>query len=128
MVKDKFSFGSSPKMREVPPGTEARFRFNGPAEIVDTEWGEKYSFPIVLISHDSYDALPIDCNWESKSMVAKEVYNAITKKNPICALCRAEKPYHSVKRYPHGLMMCVKCQDVMLDLAEEAITLQRYRC
>ena len=46
----------------------------------------------------------------------------------ICALCRAEKPYHSVKRYPHGLMMCVKCQDVMLDLAEEAIALQRYRC
>ena len=76
MVKDKFSFGSNPKMREVPPGTEARFRFNGPAEIVDTEWGEKYSFPIVLISHDSYDSLPIDCQWESKSMVAKEVFNA----------------------------------------------------
>jgi hypothetical protein len=79
--KDKFSFGSNPKMREVPPGTEARFRFNGPAEIVETEWGEKYSFPIILISHDSYDSLPIDCNWESKSMVAKEVYNAINKKN-----------------------------------------------
>ena len=82
MTEKKFSFGTNPKMREVPPGTEARFRFNGPAEIVDTEWGEKYSFPIVLISHDSYDSLPIDCNWESKSMVAKEVYNAITKKNP----------------------------------------------
>ena len=82
MVKDKFSFGSSPKIREVPPGTEAKFRFNGEPSIVETEWGEKYSFPIVLISHDSYDSLPIDCNWESKSMVAKEVYNAITKKNP----------------------------------------------
>ena len=76
MVKDKFSFGSNPKMREVPPGTEAKFRFNGEPSIVETEWGEKYSFPIVLISHDSYDSLPIDCNWESKSMVAKEVFNA----------------------------------------------------
>ena len=46
----------------------------------------------------------------------------------ICSLCRAEKPYHSVKRYPPGLCLCVKCQDVVLDLAEEAITLQRYRC
>ena len=79
--KTKFSFGSNPKMREVPPRTEARFRFNGPAEIVDTEWGEKYSFPIVLISHDSYDSLPIECQWESKSIVAKEVYNAINKKD-----------------------------------------------
>jgi len=76
MAEKKFSFGSSPKMREVPPGTEAKFQFNGAPSIVETEWGEKYSFPIVLISHDSYDTLPIDCNWESKSMVAKEVFNA----------------------------------------------------
>ena len=76
MAKAKFSFGSNPKMREVPPGTEAKFQFNGAPSIVDTEWGEKYSFPIVLISHDSYDTLPIDCNWESKSRVAKEVYDA----------------------------------------------------
>jgi hypothetical protein len=80
MVKDtKFSFGSNPKMREVPPGTEAKFQFNGAPSIVETEWGEKYSFPIILISHDSYDSLPIDCQWESKSMVAKEVYNAYIK-------------------------------------------------
>ena len=46
----------------------------------------------------------------------------------ICSLCRAEKHYHSVKRYPHRLQLCIKCQDVILDLAEEAITLQRYRC
>ena len=63
-------------MREVPPGTEAKFQFGGAPSLVETEWGEKYSFPIVLISHDSYDSLPIDCNWESKSMVAKEVFNA----------------------------------------------------
>ena len=76
MVKDKFTFGSDPKMREVPPGTEAKFQFGGAPSLVETEWGEKYSFPIVLFSHDSYDSLPINCSWESKSMVAKEVYNA----------------------------------------------------
>ena len=79
MVKDKFSFGSNPSMREVPPGTEAKFQFTGPVEIIDTEWGEKYRFPILLISHDSYDSLPIKCNWESKSQVAKELYVAYTK-------------------------------------------------
>jgi hypothetical protein len=76
MVKDKFSFGTNPSMREVPPGTEAKFQFNGDPTLVDTEWGQKYSFPILLISHDSYDSLPIKCNWESKSMVAKEVFTA----------------------------------------------------
>ena len=60
-------------MREVPPGTEAKFRFNGAPSIVETEWGEKYSFPIVLISHDSYDSLPIELVWESKSQCDKQV-------------------------------------------------------
>jgi hypothetical protein len=78
--KDKFSFGSNPKMREVPPGTEAKFQFNGKPSIVETEWGEKFSFPIILISHDSYDTLPFDCNWESKSLVAKEVFQAYEEK------------------------------------------------
>ena len=68
-------------MREVPPGTEAKFSFTGDPEMIDTEWGEKYSFPILLISHDSYDTLPIKCNWESKCMVAKELWNECTKKD-----------------------------------------------
>ena len=78
--KDKFTFGSDPKMREVPPGTEAKFQFGGAPSIVETEWGEKYSFPIVLFSHDSYESFPINLVWESKSMVAKEVYDAYNNK------------------------------------------------
>ena len=75
MVKDtKFSFGSNPKMLEVPLGKNARFKFVGKPKIVETEWGEKYSFPISLLSHDSYDSFPIKCDWESKSQVAKELY------------------------------------------------------
>ena len=35
-------------------------------------------------------------------------------------LCQAEKQYYKVKRYPHGLQLCNKCQDAMMDLAEEA--------
>ena len=79
MTEKKFSFGTNPSMREVPPGTEAKFSFNGLPTLVETEWGQKYSFPIILISHDSYDSLPIKCNWESKSMVAKEIHVAYNK-------------------------------------------------
>ena len=79
MEKGKFSFGSEPSMREVPLTEAATLKFNGKPKLVETEWGEKYSFPIVLISHDSYDSLPINCQWESKSQVAKEVYNVYNK-------------------------------------------------
>ena len=79
MEKDKFSFGSEPSMREVPRTEAATLKFNGKPTLVETEWGEKYSFPITLLSHPSYDTLPIKCNWESKCMVAKELYNAYTQ-------------------------------------------------
>lgn len=45
-----------------------------------------------------------------------------------CSLCLRHTDYRFVKKYSHGLKMCAKCQHVMMDLAEEAITLQRYRC
>lgn len=74
--KDKFSFGSQPSMREVPLTEAATLKFTGAPKLIDTEWGQKYSFPITLLSHPSYDTLPINCNWESKCQVAKELWNA----------------------------------------------------
>tara|TARA_Y100001963_G_scaffold110631_1_gene152987 strand:+ start:704 stop:1042 length:339 start_codon:yes stop_codon:yes gene_type:complete len=75
MSQKKFSFGSEPNMKEVPLTEDATLKFNGKPKLVETEWGEKYSFPITLLTHPSYDvALPINCNWESKCMVAKELW------------------------------------------------------
>ena len=79
--KDKFSFGSQPSMREVPLTEAATLKFNGDPTLVETEWGQKYSFPISLLSHPSYETLPINCNWESKCMVAKELFTAYKKEN-----------------------------------------------
>ena len=76
MTKKKFSFGSAPSMREVPLTEAATLKFNGKPKSIETEWGEKYSFPITLLTHPSYETLPINCNWESKCMVAKEIWNA----------------------------------------------------
>ena len=80
---ENFSFGSKPRMKEVPPGTEAIFSFNGEPEIVEKEYGEKFSFPITLISHDSHPLLedgPMNMTWESKCQAAKQLYNDLNDK------------------------------------------------
>jgi len=98
--KSKFSFGSIPVMREVPPGMDARFRFTGPGKIVDTEqYGEKLSFPISLSFHPSYDTLAplpdnvvdrdkkeaelegqtIECNWQTKCQSAKQLMKQLNE-------------------------------------------------
>ena len=41
MENIEFGFGNKPRMKEVPPGTEAIFRFNGKPEIIETDYGEK---------------------------------------------------------------------------------------
>jgi len=78
-----FGFGSRPYMKEVPPTKEAIFSFRGQPEIVETEYGEKYSFPIILISHPSYETLPQEMEWQSKCMSARQLYDGLnaTKKD-----------------------------------------------
>jgi len=80
-MNDKsFGFGSKPCMKEVPPGQTAVFSFRGDPELIETEFGEKYSFPITLISHPSYPLLadgPMDMDWQSKCQSAKQVYTGL---------------------------------------------------
>ena len=64
-------------MKEVPPGATAVFTFRGLPELVETDYGEKYSFPITLISHPSYDTLPLDMDWQSKCQSAKQIWNIL---------------------------------------------------
>ena len=102
MTEKKFSFGSEPSMKEVPLGEAATLKFNGKPKLVETEWGEKYSFPIILISHDSYDSLPIKCNWESKSMVAKEVFEVFNKGDNKEFITAYEKSEWQLTRFDTG--------------------------
>jgi hypothetical protein len=83
MTNDTFGFGSKPCMKEVPAGAKAVFSFRGDPELVETEYGEKYSFPITLISHPSYDTLPLDMDWQSKCQSAKQVYRGLIEHNTI---------------------------------------------
>ena len=81
-MNDKsFGFGTKPSMKEVPAGQHATFTFVGEPELVETEWGEKYSFPINLISHSSYDTLPLKMTWQSKCQSAKQLFNGLNDKD-----------------------------------------------
>jgi len=76
-----FGFGSKPCMKEVPPGATAVFSFRGDPELVETEYGEKYSFPITLISHPSYDTLPLKMDWQSKCASAKQLFTSLNEES-----------------------------------------------
>jgi hypothetical protein len=76
---DTFGFGTKPCMKEVPAGLTAVFSFKELPTIVETEYGEKYSYPIVLIEHPSYDTLPLNMIWQSKCQSAKQLYNGLAK-------------------------------------------------
>ena len=73
-------FGVEPNMREVPPGETATIKLAHFSEwkIKDTEWGPKYTIPITLFSHPSYDNIPskgIKCNWQSKAVAAELLFD-----------------------------------------------------
>jgi len=88
-------------MKEVPPGATALFTFRGKPELIETEYGEKYSFPITLISHPSYPLLadgPMDMDWQSKCQSAKQVYNGIVEKNQ-GTLPQSDEFYKKLKKH-----------------------------
>jgi len=99
--KDTFGFGSKPCMKEVPPGANAVFQFRGDPKLIETEYGEKYSFPITLISHASYPLLadgPMEMEWQSKCQSAKQVYNGIVEKNQ-GTLPQSDEFYKKLKKH-----------------------------
>ena len=82
MPGNKFSFGTTSRMKEVPTGEFAELKFSGKMETVETDWGEKYSFEILLLSHPSYESIPkegIETTWESKSACAAQLLHAVTE-------------------------------------------------
>ena len=79
MSAKKLVFGDNPAMREVPTGSHAVIKFGKFVEwkTIETEWGQKYSFPITLFSHPSYETIPskgMDMTWESKSVAAINLF------------------------------------------------------
>ena len=81
MSAKKLVFGTDPSMREVPTGQHAVIKIGKDFTkwtTVETEWGQKYSFPITLFSHPSYDSIPskgLSMDWVSKSKAAESLFD-----------------------------------------------------
>ena len=104
-MNDKFSFGAASVMREVPPGETAVIKFNGNAEKVETDWGDKFSYKILIHSHPSYDTIPkdgIESTWQSKSQASENLFTALSQ--GIKELTKAyEKEKWELIRSPEGV-------------------------
>jgi len=74
------SFGAEPNMREVPPGEHALIKLGNFLDWrsdVETEWGQKFSFPITILEHPSYTSIPkkgLKSTWQSKSIAALNLF------------------------------------------------------
>jgi len=94
MPGDKFSFGSTSRMKEVPTGEHAKLTFSGKMQLVETDWGEKCSFEVTLFSHPSYESIPkegIETVWESKSVCAEQLLTAASQGLPDLTKALKEK-------------------------------------
>jgi len=99
-MKDKFSFGAVSVMREVPPGESAVIKFNGKAEKVETDWGDKFSYPILIFSHPSYETIPksgIESTWQSKSQAAENLLRALEQGQKLLTKAFEEEKWELIR-------------------------------
>jgi hypothetical protein len=45
----------------------------------------------------------------------------------VCSLCLQEYIYHNVKKYRHGLQLCVHCSDVLAELSSSPVSIFKHR-
>ncbi len=104
-MNDKFVFGAASVMREVPPGESAVISFNGKAEKVETDWGDKFSYKILIHSHPSYDSIPkegLKSTWQSKSQAAENLMTALEQGIPFLSKS-FDKDKWELIRSPEGV-------------------------
>ena len=79
MAEKKYSFGSPSIMKAIEPGQMARFQFQGEPVTVDTEWGVKFSVPILLLSHPQYQisSKGIQMQWQTGAKVIRDIIDLL---------------------------------------------------
>ena len=80
MPGKKYSFGQQSLMKAIEPGQKASIKFLDQPKVVETEWGEKFSVNILLLSHPLY-SIPssegIKMGWQTSAKVLKDVVNLL---------------------------------------------------
>ena len=80
----KYSFGQPSLMKAIEPGQKASIKFLGNPKVVDTEWGEKCSVDILLLSHPQYSISSpkgIKMTWQTNAKVIKDLVSMLEEKN-----------------------------------------------
>ena len=80
MPGKKYSFGQQSLMKAIEPGQKATLKFLDEPKAVDTEWGNKLSVDILLLSHPLY-SIPssegIKMTWQSSAKVLRDVVSML---------------------------------------------------
>ena len=81
MPGKKYSFGQPSLMKAIEPGQKAMIKFLEQPKAVDTEWGQKLSVDILLLSHPLY-SIPspkgIKMTWQTSAKVLRDVVEMLT--------------------------------------------------
>ena len=84
MPGKKYSFGQPSLMKAIEPGQKALIKFLGNPKAVDTEWGQKLSVDILLLSHPLY-SIPssdgIKMSWQTSARVLRDIVECIEANN-----------------------------------------------
>ena len=80
MVQNKYSFGTPSIMKAIEPGQKASLKFLTKPKLVETEWGEKFSVDILLLSHPLYSITSskgIKMTWQTSAKVLTDIIDLI---------------------------------------------------
>jgi len=83
MPGKKYSFGQPSMMKAIEPGQKATLKFLDTPKAVETEWGNKLSVDILLLSHPLY-SIPsskgIKMTWQSSAKVLRDIVELLKDK------------------------------------------------
>ena len=85
MVQNKYSFGTPSIMKAIEPGQKASLKFLTKPKLVETEWGEKFSVDILLLSHPLYSITSskgIKMSWQTNAKVIKDIIALLDERKP----------------------------------------------
>ena len=84
MVQNKYSFGTPSIMKAIEPGQKASLKFLTKPKLVETEWGEKFSVVILLLSHPLYSITSskgIKMSWQTNAKVLRDIVALLEEGN-----------------------------------------------
>ena len=82
-MSGKYSFGQPSLMKAIEPGQKATIKFLDEPKTVDTEWGNKLSVDILLLSHPQYSIdspKGIKMTWQSSAKVLRDIVELLKDK------------------------------------------------